>query len=159
VALTDWDALIVTAHAPVPVHAPLQPLNVLPDAACALNVTAVPLLKLEEQVLPQLMPLGLLLIVPLPVPAVVVVSTKVLVLLEEKLADTDWAALIVTVQLLALPVHAPPQPPKLCPLAACSVRVTTVPAVYEDEQALAQEMPPGVLLIVPPEPGLATVSV
>jgi hypothetical protein len=46
-------------------------VNVDPVAAVAVRVTDV--LKLTEQVVPQLMPLGLLVTVPLPVPAGVTV--------------------------------------------------------------------------------------
>ena len=52
----------------VPEQAPLQPANVLPAVACAVRVTCVLAAKLPEQVLPQLMPAGELLTVPLPVP-------------------------------------------------------------------------------------------
>ncbi len=54
---------------PVPEHAPLQPANVEPARGEADRVTLVPELKLDEQVLPQLIPVGLLVTVPLPVPA------------------------------------------------------------------------------------------
>ena len=67
-AVTAWAALIVTVQAPVPVQAPLQPVKVEPTAGAAVNVTAVPLLKEAEQVLPQEMPAGLLVTVPVPVP-------------------------------------------------------------------------------------------
>jgi hypothetical protein len=43
VAVTDRAAVIVTMQLPVPVHAPLQPLNVDPAAAAAASVTLVPL--------------------------------------------------------------------------------------------------------------------
>jgi hypothetical protein len=43
----------------------------------AVKVTAAPLLKVAEQVLPQLMPAGLLVMVPLPVPAFATVRLKV----------------------------------------------------------------------------------
>ena len=42
-AVTERAALIVTVQAPVPVHAPLQPLKIDPDAALARRVTGVPL--------------------------------------------------------------------------------------------------------------------
>lgn len=49
VAVTDFAALIVTTHVPVPVHAPLHPANVLggfalPPLGVAVNVTTVPAL-------------------------------------------------------------------------------------------------------------------
>ena len=43
VAVTERAALIVTAHAPVPVQAPLHPLKIHPAAALARRVTGVPL--------------------------------------------------------------------------------------------------------------------
>ena len=43
VAVTARAAVIDTVHAPVPVHAPLQPENVEPLAAAAVNVTEAPL--------------------------------------------------------------------------------------------------------------------
>jgi hypothetical protein len=42
VAVTERLVLIVTVHGPEPVHAPLQPANVEPGAAVALNETDVP---------------------------------------------------------------------------------------------------------------------
>jgi hypothetical protein len=68
VAVTDVLAVSVTVHALVPVHAPDQPANVDPLAAVGVSVTAVPLLKVALQVCPQLMPAGLLVTVPVPVP-------------------------------------------------------------------------------------------
>jgi hypothetical protein len=69
VAVTACAALMVTLQVPVPEQAPLHPANVEPVPATSVKVTTVPLLKLALQVLGQLMPLGLLLTVPLPVPA------------------------------------------------------------------------------------------
>ncbi len=46
VAVTLLASLIETVHAPVPAHAPLQPVNVESFAAAAVNVTLVPELKL-----------------------------------------------------------------------------------------------------------------
>ncbi len=73
VAVTDSAALMVTLHVPVPLQAPLQPANVEPEAALAVSTTAAPLLKLALHVPGQLIPLGLLVTVPLPVPARVTV--------------------------------------------------------------------------------------
>lgn len=62
---------------PVPQPVPLQPAKVEPDAGVGVKVTAVPLLKLDEQVVPQLIPAGELVTVPLPVPALVTERVKV----------------------------------------------------------------------------------
>ena len=69
-AVTFLVALSVTVQLAVPLHAPDQPLKVAPLAGVAVRVTAVPLVNEALQVLPQLMPLGLLLMVPLPVTVV-----------------------------------------------------------------------------------------
>ena len=51
---------------------PLQPAKTDPEAGTALSVTVVPPENDREQVVPQLMPLGLLVTVPLPAPFLVV---------------------------------------------------------------------------------------
>src|SRR5207249_10883186 len=77
VAVTVVPAETVTTHVPVPEQPPpLQPLKVEPAAGVAVSVTAVPLVKLAEQVVPQVIPTGVLVIVPLAVPAVVTVRVK-----------------------------------------------------------------------------------
>ena len=68
VAVTLLAADIVTVQLPVPEQEPLQPPKVEPEAADAVNLTLVPELKLLVQVEPQLMPEGLEVTVPLPVP-------------------------------------------------------------------------------------------
>ena len=68
VAVTEVLAVRVTAHVLVPVQAPDQPTNVEPALGAAVSVTVVPLAKLALHVVPQLMPEGLLVIVPAPVP-------------------------------------------------------------------------------------------
>ena len=47
---------IVTVQAPVPVHAPLQPANDVPQPVLAVSVTGVPWAKVSEQSAAQLMP-------------------------------------------------------------------------------------------------------
>src|SRR6266545_1873158 len=58
---------MTTTQAPVPLHPPVHPANVEPPAGVAVRVTEVPLAKSASQVLPQLIPAGLLVTVPLPV--------------------------------------------------------------------------------------------
>src|SRR5262249_60390339 len=93
---------------------PLQPVKVEPAAGVAVNVTAVPIVKDVEQVVPQEIPVGALVTVPLPAPALVTVSAN-----DDctKLAVTEVAAFTVTVQVLAVPVQPPLQPVKVEPAA------------------------------------------
>ncbi len=75
VAVTLFAPSIVTVHVVfVPEHAPLQPANTDPLAGVAVSVTLVPELNDAEQVLPQFIPDGLLVTVPLPVPVFVTES-------------------------------------------------------------------------------------
>src|SRR6266540_578387 len=74
VAVTDRAAVMERAHVPVPLHEPLHPANVEPPAALAVSVTAAPLAKPALHVLPQLMPAGEEVTVPLPDPDFVTVS-------------------------------------------------------------------------------------
>ena len=69
VAVAEAFALKVMLHEPVPLHAPDHPANVEVELGEALSVTAVPLANVVLHVLPQLIPAGLLVIVPLPAPA------------------------------------------------------------------------------------------
>jgi len=102
------------------------------------------------------MPDGALETAPVPLPDFVTVSMKAGKL---NAAVTDVAALIVTVQLLAVPVQAPLQPVNVEPTAGAAVRVTAVPDVNEVEHVVPQLMPAGELEIVPlPVPALLTVS-
>src|SRR5207245_71498 len=77
VVATGVAAGTVTVQGPVPAQPPpLQPVKEEPAAGAAVRVTAVPLVKLAEQVAPQLMPPGLLVTVPAPAPAGVTVRAK-----------------------------------------------------------------------------------
>ena len=73
--------------------------------------------------MPQLIPEGELITVPPPVPVFVTSRTGFVV----KVAVTDLAPLIVSVQVVLLPVHAPLQPAKDAPWAGAAVSVTPVP--------------------------------
>jgi hypothetical protein len=64
---------IVMVHVPVPVHAPLQPANTEPVVGVAVRITFVVEVYVSVQSFPQLMPDGLDVIVPDPVPDLVTV--------------------------------------------------------------------------------------
>src|SRR5215471_16599775 len=155
VPVTDVAPITVTTHVPVPVQPPLQPVKVDPAAGAAVRVTMVPEVNETEQVVPQLMLAGELVMVPLPVPPLLTVSAKGACV---KVAVTEAAAFMVTTQ-VPLPVQPPPlQPAKVDPAAGAAVRVTMVPEVSEVEQVVPQLMPEGELVTVPlPAPALLTV--
>jgi len=68
-AITEVFCISVTLHTPVPLHPPDHPAKNEFAAGDALSATWVPLEKLAVQAWPQLMPAGLLLMVPPPAPA------------------------------------------------------------------------------------------
>src|SRR6266700_7579318 len=75
VAVTDLLASSVTVQVPLPEQPPPdQPTREEPAAAVAVSVTEVPCLKACVQVEPQLMPAGVEVTVPVPLPALVNVS-------------------------------------------------------------------------------------
>jgi hypothetical protein len=125
VAVTERATSSATVQvAAEPVHAPLQPVKLEPAAATAVSVTDAPLTKLNWQVAPQLMPAGLLVTVPPPVPDLLTVRG---IGSNVNVAVADLAALIDTAQVLDEPVHAPLQALKLDPAAAAAVSVTVAP--------------------------------
>jgi hypothetical protein len=155
VAVTDLAALMVTLQVPVPLQAPPQPANVEPEPATCVRVTTVPLLKFALHVLGQLIPVGLLVIVPDPVPASVTERAKVVTVVLN-VAVTDLAALMVTLH-EPVPLHAPVQPAKVDPAVAFAVKVTTVPLAKFALHVLGQLMPLGLLLTLPlPVPAKVT---
>jgi hypothetical protein len=157
VAVTSRAALIVTVQVLVPVQAPLKPVKIDPAVGEAVRVTTVPLANGAEQVAPQETPAGELVTVPLPLPALVTVSVKGD---RAKVAVTEAAAFMVTMQVL-VPEQPPPlQPVNVEPAAGAAVRVTTVPLVNDAAHVEPQEMPAGLLVTVPlPAPALDTVRV
>jgi hypothetical protein len=113
-----------TGLLPAPAQSPLQPENTLPASALATRVTRDPLAKPAPQVLPQTMPPGALITLPLPEP--VRAALTVTGASSAKVAPTVVAALTVSVQ-GAVPLQAPDQPVKVEPAAAEAVSVTILP--------------------------------
>ena len=74
VAVTERAALSVSVQLPVPEQAPDQPANLEREAAAAVSVIEVPCGRVCAQVEPQLIPAGLEVTVPVPLPAFVSVS-------------------------------------------------------------------------------------
>src|SRR5215510_12319022 len=69
VAVTVVVPVRVTVQVPVPLHPPpLQPVKVEPVSGVAVSVTAVPLAYVPEHVAPQMIPDGVLMTAPLPLP-------------------------------------------------------------------------------------------
>src|SRR3989442_3484665 len=126
VAVTERLSFIVTVHVVVvPLQAPLQPLKRAWVPGVAVSVTVVPVLKLAEQIDPQVIPAGLLIAVPPAEPRIATVN--VTEVLSVNVAVTVVLALSVT-----RPVPVPLQPPSLHPpkaeyVAGAAVNVTTVP--------------------------------
>ncbi|MCE7985929.1 MAG: hypothetical protein DYG89_32525 [Caldilinea sp. CFX5] len=80
VAVTLLAASIVTWQVlPLPAHAPLQPPKREPAVGVAVRVTTVLGTKAALQVVPQSIPTGLLVTVPLPLPALLTVSSGLVV--------------------------------------------------------------------------------
>lgn len=131
-------------HVPAPEQSPDQPVNVDPAAGAAVSVTSVPSAKLFEHVAPQLIPLGLDVTVPVPVPAFVTVKSCG----EPKLAKTPRAPFIVTVH-VPVPVQSPLQPRKFEPPLGVAVSVTIVPSAKFALQVGSQLMPAGLEATLP----------
>jgi len=123
VAVTDLAAAIETVQAPVPEHAPVQPVKIESEVGVAASETEVPALKFSTQVLPQDMPAGVDVTVPLPFPVFPTVSANTFFV---KVAVTDFAAVIETVQ-APVPEHAPVQPVKIESEVGVAARETDVP--------------------------------
>jgi hypothetical protein len=76
----------------------------------------------------------------------------------KNVAVVERAALIVTVQVEAMPLHDPLHPENSDPAPGTAVRVTLVPEVKAAEQVAPQAMPAGLLVTVPdPAPAFVTV--
>lgn len=106
VAVTELVPVSVTVQVVVPVQ-PDQPPNVSFVAGVSVNVICVFCGNEAEQVVGQLIPAGLLVMVPLPVPAVVTVNP----IPGLKVALTVAAAVRVTLHVF-VPEQLPPHPAK-----------------------------------------------
>src|SRR5436190_1282890 len=58
VAVTVWSAVMVTEQGPVPVQAPVQPVNAKPVAGVGVSATTVPSANVVLHVVGQVMPAG-----------------------------------------------------------------------------------------------------
>jgi hypothetical protein len=128
----------------VPLQAPLQPAKVEFAEGVAVNVMDVPILNGALQAVPQLMPAGSLVTVPLPLPD----RTKANTGDAENVAETVILELRVRVQVLD-PAHAPPQFTNVDPGFAVAVSVTAVPAGKLLLHVVPQLMPLGLLTTTP----------
>jgi hypothetical protein len=111
----------VKLQAAVPLQPPVQPLNVNPASGVAFKLTVAPAVKLKRQLVPQLIPEGVLVTVPLPV-----FATERLTVLRENVAVQVLLASILTDPSAqsACPVH----PLNLELAAGVGVKVTICPA-------------------------------
>jgi hypothetical protein len=110
VAVTEFDALNVTAQVVEPEHAPDQPAKVLVDTGVAVKVIGMPGAKAAAhavEVAEQLIPGGLLITVPAPAPAMATVNP----IPALNAAVTVAAAVMVRTQAF-VPEQPPLQPPK-----------------------------------------------
>lgn len=126
VAVTAVLPVNVTWQVPVPLQAPLQPANVEFVPGVAVSVTLVPEAKFALQTVPQLIPEGLLVTVPVPLPANETISDFSGVDFGANVAVTDTFAVNITVQVL-VPLQAPPHPTKVEFAEGFAVSVTFVP--------------------------------
>lgn len=110
----------------MPLHAPLQPVNVLPDAALATSVITVPAWRDAPHELPQLTHPVDETTVPEPVPALDTDTVKLLGVMDANLAETWRSWLSVTKQVACVPQDAPssPQATKIDPVLAVAVSIT-----------------------------------
>ena len=113
-------------------------------------------MKLAIHVAPQLIPAGVLVTVPAPVP----LRTTARITGEiVKLAVTLSAEFIVSMQ-DDVPVHGPDHPVNVEPIAGVALRVMTVPCATSALQVGAQLIPAGELATLPaPVPPMVTKSV
>jgi hypothetical protein len=155
VAVTCCTVSVVTMQVPVPVHAPLQPVNVESAAAVAVSVTIVPGANIWLHVVPQSMPAGLDVTEPLPLPSLV--TTTLFSSANDAL--TVVSAFTVTLQVAVVPEQPPCQPANTEPESAVSLSITTVPTATLTLHCVPQSMPLDELTVPEPLLSRTTVSV
>ena len=128
-------------------ESPLQPRKNDPGNGVTVSVTTCPDRNGALQVAPQLMPAGLLLIMPLPVPPLLTVSVLGGVELRIKVAVQLRSSDIVT--MLSAQSALPVQPTKDHPAAGVAIRLICCSNPNCVVQMLPQEMPVGLLVTVP----------
>jgi len=125
--MTDLARLVATVQVrPETLSHPLHPVKPERRAGLAVNVTTWLLAYDAEQVDPQLIPAGLDVTVPLPRPVLLTLNMKYCRL---KVAVTDLAALMVTLQVAPETALHPLHPANSDPAFAVAVNVTVVPLV------------------------------
>jgi hypothetical protein len=135
-----------------PEHAPLHPANVEPVAGLAVKVTIVLVLKLAEQVAPQLIPEGDDITVPVPVP---VFETERPCTPLANVAVTA-ISLVMTTEQGPVPLQAPDQPLKVEPDPGDAFSVTVEHSSTSGEHAVPQLILPGPVTV--PDPTGVTFS-
>ncbi len=161
VAVTLAAAFIVTVHEPVPLQAPLQPARVDPLLAVGVSVTTVPDANGAEHVGAQLMPAGELVTDPVPVPALLTDSVKVVggggLVAAVKVAVMASAEFTVSGH-VPVPVHAPLQPANVDPGSGVGMSVICLPYARFMLQVVLHTNPDGDDVTTPvPVPVLVTV--
>ena len=140
----------------LPLHAPVQPTNVEPGAAFAISVTSVDDVYHAEHFVPQSMPAGHDVTLPVPGPDVAIVSKYDRM---SKRAVTYLAWFMSTVQVVAEPVQAPDQRVNFEPCAGSAVSCTDVFEANDAVHAQPQLIPAGDEVTLPwPEPRRVTFS-
>lgn len=130
VAVQFFAASIVSvAFADVPEQSPLQLVNVEPVSGVAVKMTELPAFKLLVHVVPQSIPVGWLIILPLPVLVTVKVWVVGCVVPPLKFAEHVFAASMVKLNGLVVPLQLPLQLVNVPPLAGVAVNLTAAPVV------------------------------
>src|SRR5437870_3071369 len=109
--------MVTVQVVPEAVSQPLQLVKIEPKDGVAVRVATVPLLYAAAQVAPQLIPAGLEVTVPLPMPKGLALLTVRAKLCRVRVAVTDLAALMVTLQVVPETASQPLQPANVDPPA------------------------------------------